>query len=176
MVEVGIFDENEKAELLDGTLWVMIPQGVDHSDVVTGLTMLPARTCPQGLFVRTQCPLVAGEYGLPEPDVAVLSRQALDDGRAIRRHPKAADTLLLVGIVDAGRWDATRKSPIYAAAGAPRYWIVDIPERHVDVFTYPRSDGSWAGALRLTDGDVLALPWTDVTLPVRDVFPPPRAN
>ncbi len=173
MVEVGILDENDTAELLGGTLWIMTPQGVDHSDVVTNLTMLLARACPQGLLVRTQCPLAAGEDSIPEPDLAVLSHQARDDGRAIRRHPSAADTLLLVEIVDTRRWDARRKSPIYAAAGAPRYWIVDIPDRHVDVFTDPQSDGSWACTVRLTDGDVLALPWTDATLAVRDALPPP---
>lgn len=175
MVEAGILGEDEKAELLDGTLWVTTPQGFDHGDVITRLTMTLARTCPQGLFVRPQCPSVAGEYGLPEPDFAVLSRQALDDGRAIRRHPKAADTLLLVEIVDTRCWDAKRKSPISAAAGAPRYWIVDIPKRHIDVLTDPQVDGIWRAMERVTDGGVLVLPWADATVAVHDVLPPRTA-
>ncbi len=176
MVEVGILGEDEKAELLDGTLWIVTPQGFDHGDVITGLNMTLARTCPPGVLVRPQCPLVAGEYSLPEPDFAVLSQQAMDDGRAIRRHPKAADTFLLIEIVDTRRRDALRKSPIYAAAGAPRYWIVDIPKRHVDVLTEPRPDGSWGGSLRMTDDDALELPWSDTTVAVRDVLPPLRTG
>lgn len=57
MVEAGILGEDEKAELLDGTLSVMTPQGFDHGDVITRLTMTLARTCPQGLFVRPQVPI-----------------------------------------------------------------------------------------------------------------------
>ncbi len=176
MVEVGILGEDEKVELLDGMLWIVTPQGFDHGDVITGLNMTLARTCPPDVLVRPQCPLVAGEYGLPEPDFTVLSQRAMDAGRAIRRHPKAADTLLLIEIVDTRRRDALGKSPIYATAGAPRYWIVDISGRYVEVLTDPRPDGSWGGSLRLTDDDVLVLPWTDTALTVRDVLPPVRAS
>ncbi len=176
MVEVGILGEDEKVELLDGVLWIVTPQGFDHGDVITGLTMTLVRTCPPGVLVRPQCPLVAGEHGLPEPDFAVLSQQAMDAGRAIRRHPKAVDTLLLVEIVDTWRRDALRKSPIYAAAGAPRYWIIDIPKRHVEVLTDPRADGTWGSTLCLAGDDVLELAWSDTTLAVRDVLPLPHTS
>ncbi len=39
MVDVGIFGEDEKIELLDGTLWIVTPQGFDHGDVITGLSI-----------------------------------------------------------------------------------------------------------------------------------------
>lgn len=175
MVEVGILGEDEKVELLDGALWIVTPQGVDDGDVITTLTMTLVRTCPVGVLVRPQCPLVAGEYSLPEPDFAVLSQQAMGDGRAIRRHPKAADTFLLIEIIGTRRRDALMKSPIYANAGAPRYWIVDIPKRHVEVLTEPRPDGSWGSTVRMTDDDELELPWSDTTVAVRDVLPPLRA-
>ena len=176
MVDVGILGEDEKVELFNGTLRIVTPQGFDHGDVITGLTMALVRTCPPDILVWPQCPLVAEEYSLPEPDFAVLARQAMDDGRAIRRHPKAAGTLLLVEIVDTRRRDAVMKSPIYAAAGAPRYWIVDIPKRHVEVLTDPRPDGTWGSTLRMTCDDVLDLPWSDTTLAVRDVLPPLRTS
>ena len=82
MVDVGILGEDEKVELLNGTLRIVTPQGFDHGDVITGLTMALVRTCPPDILVRPQCPLVAEEYSLPEPDFAVLARQAMDDGRA----------------------------------------------------------------------------------------------
>jgi Uma2 family endonuclease len=83
--------------------------------------------------VRTQLTLVAGPHSVPEPDVAVVPGWYDDYDRA---HPRAA--LLVVEVADTSlAQDRLTKSGIYAAAGIPEYWIVDVRDQRVEVHRGP---------------------------------------
>jgi Uma2 family endonuclease len=81
--------------------------------------------------VRMQLPLAAGEHSEPEPDLAVVPPDEPRD-----RHPARA--LLVIEVSDETvRLDLGRKARIYAAAGVPKYWVVDVGRDVVHVHTDP---------------------------------------
>jgi Uma2 family endonuclease len=71
----------------------------------------------------------------PEPDAAVV-RGGLRDYPD--RHPGASDVILVVEVADASlERDQTLKKRIYAKAGIPVYWIVNLLERRLEVHRDP---------------------------------------
>jgi Uma2 family endonuclease len=73
-----------------------------------------------------------GRLTLPQPDVALLRRR--DDFYA-RAYPEPADVLLLVEVADTSlAYDRDVKAPLYAQAGIPEVWIVDLNKRELAVY------------------------------------------
>ncbi len=73
----------------------------------------------------------------PEPDVFIVRGQRRD---FVQSHPAPEDVALLAEVSDATlQQDQTRKKRIYARAGIPVYWIVNLPERQIEVYTEPLS-------------------------------------
>jgi Uma2 family endonuclease len=135
LVEQGVFGEDERIQLLDGELVEMSPQHAPHADTVEALTERLVPALAGRARVRVQLPLGAGEYSEPEPDVVVVP---LDEPRG--RHPQRA--LHVIEVADATvRLDLGRKARIYAAAGVPVYWVIDLPGEVVHVHTDPTPDG-----------------------------------
>ncbi len=101
-----------------------------------------------------QTPLRAGDRSVPEPEVAVVAGGPYDYSKA---HPASA--LLVVEVADSSLpQDRLTKSRIYAAAGIPEYWIVNLRERCVEVLTKPdHARRIYAESRRVGRGEVLAL-------------------
>jgi len=148
-------DPAEPIELLDGELVVVSPQGPDHAGVASTLGHRLARAYGDGFAVRTQFPVTAGEHSLPEPDIAVVRGDPAD---YLTRHPGPDDTVLLVEVSSTSRRTDQRKALVYAGAGYPVYWRLDLPRRTLEVYERPAA-GSY-GSLSTRGLDV------PVTLPV----------
>lgn len=136
MVELGMF-EDERVELLHGVLVTMSTQGAPHATITAWFVQQLIRALDHSYDVRGHSPFAAGEDSEPEPDVSVSHR-----AREILSHPSTA--LLLIEIADSSlSKDRRVKSAIYAAAGVPEYWIVDISgdELVIEVHTDPAVDG-----------------------------------
>lgn len=133
MVEVGILDENDKVELINGVLCEMTPQGEEHSELIQWLTFVLVRGLPEdGPFVRPQLPMRLPPRSMPEPDFAIVDTR--------KGHPSTA--LLAIEIANTSqRFDLGTKAGLYAAAGVAEYWVVDIPARVVHVHTEPSATG-----------------------------------
>jgi Uma2 family endonuclease len=167
MVEAGVVREDEHVELLDGELIEMPPQGPHHSDVATDLHEALLRAYGPEFVVRESKPLVAGLDQLPEPDVSVLRRA--DRARGIK-HPRAADTVLIVEIAKTSLAIDRDKARVYATAGAPTYWIVDLVACHVEVHEDPQADGRYRNVRVLAGDDTVQLPQTNVAWRAADVI------
>jgi Uma2 family endonuclease len=112
MVDAGVFDEDERLELLEGMVVAMAPQGIPHVKAITTLARLMWRvTEGTDLEVRPQNPLTLARSE-PEPDLAITETRA----RWPRgRHPETA--LLVVEVAsDSLRRDLGPKVAIYAEA------------------------------------------------------------
>jgi Uma2 family endonuclease len=130
MVETGAL-EGEPVELLDGLLIEMSPQGDSHITAIMRLTR-HFRTAKAWLMV--QLPLEARPSSEPEPDLALVRGDSPS-----WQHPR--DALLTVEIaVTSHKKDRGKKLQIYARAGVPIYWLVDVPGRAVEVRTGPGSN------------------------------------
>jgi Uma2 family endonuclease len=135
LVEQGAFDPDERIQLLDGELVEMSPQDEPHALIVESLTERLTPALVGRARVRVQLPFGAGEHSEPEPDIAVVPA---DEPRG--RRPERA--LLVIEVSDSTlRLDLVRKARIYAAAGVPVYWVIDVAGGVVHVHTDPTAAG-----------------------------------
>lgn len=124
----GIFNEDDRVELLDGDIVQMSPIGHRHARVVRRLNMLLAPVCAGRALVQVRSPLKLDIHWEPQPDLVVL-RQREDDYAT--GHPTAADVLLLIEVADSSRDYDLAKWPAYARNGIQEAWLVDINDEVV---------------------------------------------
>ena len=135
MVGLGMF-EDERVELLYGVLVAMSPQGAPHATITAWLVQRLVRALDDTFDVRGHSPFAASDDSEPEPDVSVARRSNE------RAHPSSA--LLLIEVSESSiRKDREIKTRLYAEAGVPEYWIVDLTgdDIVVEVYTDPTSLG-----------------------------------
>lgn len=168
MVESGVLSEDEPYELLDGRLIVMSPQGPEHQTVAERLRRLLEAAYGGQAHTRTHSTIHGGADALPEPDVAVL-RGPVDD--YLHRLPEGSDLLLVVEVSRTTQAADRAKAAVYARAGVPVYWLVDLATRRVEVRTEPLLEGRYARLETHSEAHHLPVPGTDTTLPVRDLLP-----
>jgi len=141
MIEAGILGEDQHVELIDGVLVAMTPQGRAHARVIQRLTRLLVRTLGDDLEVLPQLPLTLPDDSEPEPDLAVVRAE---DAQSGKHHPRTA--LLVIEVAgDSLRLDRGSKAALYARAGIPEYWIVNLAETTIEVHREPEAA---AGAYR----------------------------
>jgi Uma2 family endonuclease len=137
MANAGILTEDDRVELLDGQIVPTSPIGPRHAGCVDDITRLFIRLAGDAVVVRVRNPVVIERYNEPEPDV-VVARARPDRYR--RAHPTPADVLLIVEVADTTiRQDRGFKVPLYAAAGIPEVWIVDLPADRIEVYRLPNA-------------------------------------
>jgi Uma2 family endonuclease len=168
MVEAGILGEDERVELLHGRIVTMMSPNPPHARATSELNArLVAAAEAAGLRVRIQMPLEMPDDSEPEPDVAVVSRREEVEAPW---HPRAA--LLVVEVSGSSpRVDRKIKAPLYASAGIPEYWIVDLDHRMVEVYLEP-DQGRYTAMRTVEPGETLSprcLP--DVKVDVSALFP-----
>jgi Uma2 family endonuclease len=146
-VERGVL-VGEPIELLRGQLVTVMPQGTRHGNIVAWLGRELTLALGRDYMVRQQLPLAATDDSEPEPDIAVTR-----DEPDRRSHPSSA--LLVIEVADSllDR-DREDKVSIYAQAGVPEYWIVDVKTATVEVRTCPMRDG-YLCVVTFGRGDVL---------------------
>jgi Uma2 family endonuclease len=134
MIQGGILSDDDPVELLEGWLVVKMPKNPPHRATTRLTQMGLERVVPAGWYVDAQEPITL-EDSEPEPDGTVIRgepRQYLD------RHPGPPDIALVVEIADASlQRDRTTKKRIYAEARIPIYWIVNLLEGQVEVYSDP---------------------------------------
>ncbi len=75
----------------------------------------------------------------PQPDVALLRPRP---DFYTRSHPEAQDVYLVIEVADTSVvTDREVKFPIYARAGVPEAWLLDVATQHLEVHTQPTPDG-----------------------------------
>lgn len=165
LVELGYL-VGEPIELLRGMLVEMSPQGDAHGGVTEWIAQWFSRTLPMEEYrVRSQLPFAATDDSEPEPDLLVARRSTNGPG-----HPTNA--LLVVEISYSSlHKDGGVKPGIYAEAGVPEYWIIDVDSERVAVYTEPsgreyrrceiveRTGMLRPGQLPGIELSVAALPW-----------------
>ncbi len=143
MIDAGVFGESDRVELLDGVLVKKMTKNDPHNCVIIQLGYLLRQLVAAGYTVTEEKSVVLSPRWRPEPDIAV----ALGSPQRYRTHvPSASDLLLLIEVADSSyATDREDKWRGYASAGVPQYWIVDLGNRHVEVYTRPEGDGQAAG-------------------------------
>jgi Uma2 family endonuclease len=168
MVSAGVF-EGMHIELVDGVIWQMTPQESLHASTVWWIHRLLTRLFPESSIIRCQLPLSLGLESVPEPDVAVASPDP-EDPLYASGHPESA--LLVVEIADSSlRHDRKRKAALYARAGIPECWIVNLVSWQLEVYREPGPAGYQSRQVLRLDETISPLSLPEVEIPVADILP-----
>lgn len=181
MIRSGILTDDDPVELLEGWLVFKMPKNPPHRAATRLIREALESIIPAGWYVDSQEPITLADSE-PEPDVAVIrgdTRQYLD------RHPGPGEVGLVIEVSDTtlqrGKRShalgyRTSKKRAYARAGIPTYWIVNLPEKHIEAYSQPTAAAGATYELRqdysLTSNIPVRLETTCIgLLPVNELLP-----
>ena len=134
MIRLGILTNDDPVELLEGWIIHKMPKNPPHRAATKLTRSALEEIVPQGWYVDAQEPITLDDSE-PEPDVVVVRGNTRD---YLDRHPGSQDLALIVEIADSRlERDRTFKKRLYARAGIPVYWIVNLPEQKLEVYIQP---------------------------------------
>lgn len=174
LLQAGVFAEDEAVELLEG--WIvqkMVRSPLHDATVEMVLDALRFRV-PEGWRVRSQSAVTTSDSE-PEPDAAVVAGPV---SAHMENHPAPRELALVVEVSDATlSRDRGIKLRLYARAGIAAYWIVNLPERVVEVHLDPSGDTRAPGygtrrVYRPQDTIELPIGQTTVQVPVAEFLQP----
>lgn len=144
VADAGVLGEDDRVELVGGEIVDMAPIGSRHLACVVALNHLLVEASGGMFFVSVQNPVRLGERDEPQPDLSLLGRKPRPEASA---PPGPADVLVVVEVSDTTlSYDRSVKLPLYAEAGVPEAWIVDLAGQRVEVHHGPGPGGygdSW---------------------------------
>jgi Uma2 family endonuclease len=160
LIALGLL-EGKHVELIQGEILTMASMGEPHALAIMQLNyaLLPRFNPRTGFHLRIQMPLALPALtSEPEPDIAIV---ALDAPTNEAGRPTSAS--LIIEVAESSlAYDRDRKGPLYAAAGIQEYWLVNLPERCLEVYRQCMPDvSSFSGwryqeGQRLQEGDQVA--------------------
>jgi Uma2 family endonuclease len=171
MVALGAFTKHDRFELIEGTLVEKMTKHPPHAVVTALCADLVSALLPLGWHTREEKPIrIPTRYSEPEPDLAVVPGARRD---WLKSHPDPADVALVVEVSDSMLAANRALAATYGGGGIPVYWIINIPDRQLEVYANPTTGVYPAPTiLRETDAVELAIAGQLVgRIPVSDLLP-----
>ena len=155
LAEVGVLKPDDRVELIEGEIVKMSPIGSPHASCVSRANHLFQNTFAQRAVIWVQNPVRLSDFSEPVPDVALLKPRA--DFYA-EHLPTAEDVLLIIEVSDSTILsDRNVKIPLYARAGIPEAWLVNLPRKMIEVY-YDLVNGRYRKCSKFKRGDRLVSP------------------
>lgn len=168
LVASGFFKREDHIELIEGELIMMPPPSPEHSANSTSLRDKVQRLIPEKLIVRESQPVTIPPDSEPEPDLCIVPRRADYYKTA---HPGPKDVLLLIEVSKtSATFDKTTKARVYGEAGILEYWVIEIEQGVVHVFTEPTPQGYRTLRTHHTDDTVRCSTIRKLVLRVADML------
>lgn len=140
LIKLGFFTPDDRVELIDGYLVKKMPQDDPHAVSVNLIPDAFTAVLPGEWIVRPQLPITLAGNSEPEPDVVVCLGPKR---RYSAGHPTVRDIAIVIEVADTTlRRDRGLKLRAYARNRVPVYWIVNLVEEQVELYTGPRSGRS----------------------------------
>ncbi len=186
MIAEGILGEDDAIELLEGHLVAIdrgggpgMPPNPEHSSATGRLNRRLTRVLPDAWLVRCQDSIrlsPSGEIGAgtePQPDIFVIRGP---ESRYDHCRPGAEDLQLIIEVSESSlASDREYKGELYAAAGIPRYWIVNLVDRQLEIYSDPDpAKGQYRSCEILTENQQVVLCWEGldpITFSVKEFLP-----
>jgi Uma2 family endonuclease len=172
--ECGILAPDDRVELLDGMVIAMPPTSPLHDNAVHRILYVLLQRLGFQIIVRGQSTFVVGNDSAPQPDIAVCPGNS---ETYENRHPTRAHLLVEVAVSSLPQ-DRLTKSAIYARAGVPCYWVVNLRDRCVEVYREPdRFKSEYRSVTRATGSEVLTIDeFPDVKFEAAELLPSAKLN
>jgi Uma2 family endonuclease len=134
MIETRVLTADDRVELLEGWVIEKMPHNPRHDGTVGRINRRLLRLLPEDWLLRIQCAITL-RGSEPEPDLAIVRGP---EETYFERHPCPQDIALLIEVADSSLLDDRRgKGVVYARARIGVYWIVNIKDSRVEVYTQP---------------------------------------
>jgi Uma2 family endonuclease len=167
MGEAGIFAEDARVELIDGQIVEMSPVGDAHVEAVNRCNRRFTIGLGDRAVVSPQNPVRLDRHNEPQPDLAVARPEVVGA-------PRLGEVLLAIEVADSSlEYDRETKAPLYARAGVPETWILNVRDGQLEVYREPGPAGYARTYTRRPDQQVAAEAFPDLVLRVADLLPPP---
>jgi Uma2 family endonuclease len=154
MGEAGIFDEDDRVELIDGEIIEMSPINPPHAWCVTRLNKLFVLGVGDEAIVNVQNPIYLDDGTEPQPDLSLLKPI---DFSGSKNHPGPSDILLVVEVAESTLGsDRKHKVPRYARAGIPEVWLINVKKAAMEVYSEPE-DGKYQSVRMVGPGQTITL-------------------
>ncbi|NJN46109.1 MAG: Uma2 family endonuclease [Candidatus Competibacteraceae bacterium] len=169
MGEVGLLRDDERMELIEGNIIEIAPIGSEHAGHLNDLNryfaLLMAR---KQAVVAIQNPVALAEDSEPQPDMTLLRWR---DDCYRNAHPRPDEVLLLIEVADSSvQDDRAVKVPLYARYGIPEFWLVNLPERRLEVYRDPQ-EGQYCQVTEYRSGTVSPAVFPEVAIEPAELFP-----
>lgn len=135
----GAFDSYSKTELIDGRIIVVNAQYSEH--MMAKVTMLRrlADACDAlggGLQAWSEGSIAMAPSSMPEPDLFITNQRP-------KSGPVQIETVVLIAEISdtSAKYDLGTKLHLYARAGVPEYWVVDLEAGKLHQMWSPAAKG-----------------------------------
>ena len=166
--QAGVLGEDDRVELLEGQLVDMSPIAPRHALAVDALNELLLAAVAGRAGVRVQNPIELDDTTEPQPDIALVRRPWRGYPHS---HPQPGDIFLLIEVADTSlETDSGAKQELYATAGIPELWVVDLTTDSVVTYRNPGSAG-YGSVTRIEPSGVLEVKeLPGVAIPAASLF------
>lgn len=132
-IEAGILTEYDAVELIHGQLIKKMPISEDHAGTIEELADYFRDIFSKKYRYRSENPVPILPKSEPEPDFVIAKKKA---GK--KTHPTPKEIYLIIEVANSTlQYDRKVKGPIYAGAGIPEYWIINLKARKIEVHLSP---------------------------------------
>lgn len=166
MAETGILKPGERVELIRGVVHRLSPKNHAHVVAVAKVLKRLMSALEGRAGVYPEAPLeIVGLDSEPEPDILVTASPVLEDYGT-------SEPVLVVEVAESSlRYDLDTKASLYAAAGVPQYWVVNLVDGHLVAFRSPHVGVYRDRTIHHAEDRVSIGAWSDVSIRVADLLP-----
>lgn len=168
-IAAGILTEYDAVELIKGKLVKKMPISEDHAGIIEELADYFRDLFGSQYRYRSENPVTFQNNSEPEPDFVISVKKEKDQKS---RHPKPDEVHLIIEVAHSTiQYDRKVKGPIYAEAGIPEYWIINLKTRKIEVHLSPdQEENTYQTILSYTDGETFDSPFAGTVI-VADLLP-----
>jgi Uma2 family endonuclease len=167
--EAGVFEDDNRLELLDGEIIATSPIGNRHASVVANLTNFFGERNQRRYWIWVGNPVEADDLSEPLPDFSLLPYAQ----KMARRHPFTREVFLIVEVADSSlAHDRDRKLPKYARTGVPEYWIVNLKRDVIEIYRSPQGEEYLDQTTAGVEDMVAPQAFPDTAVAVSEIIPP----
>jgi Uma2 family endonuclease len=174
LIELGFFPEGDRTELIQGQIIQKFSPGTTHAVCCMNLNKQLILGLSHQAILRCKGPITLPNHSEPEPDFTLVRNR---EDNYLSHHPMPDDILLVIEIADSSLdYDRQVKLPLYAEAGISDYWIVNLLEKQLEIYTtpYQKSTGTFdyrQKQVKLPNETVSIPGFEELILDLNRVFP-----
>jgi Uma2 family endonuclease len=169
MIESGVFDENDRIELLNGAIVEKMPKGPNHATLNDIIATELIKKLGDKVCVRNQNPIWLDEFSEPKPDIVLVEPPFK---RYFNGHPTPDEIFLILEVSDSTLgYDRNTKGEAYARAGIRQYLVLNVPEKTVEDYREPGADGFQSKQTHRAGQEFNLVAFPEIFLKIDDFLP-----